>query len=104
MTWLKASLDSYGGLKAVPDINNIVKAQKTMTDSEAHNVLHPVSKNFSFQSRGLRLRKAYDVGPCKRFTPAHVCMRNGFGRPQGYRLELNPITARETATFRSRIL
>lgn len=42
-----------------------------MPDRKAHNVLHPTLKTLSFKSRGMRIRGAYDVGPGKRFTPAH---------------------------------
>ena len=58
--WLKANLDPL-----LPGINNIVKAMK-------HTMSGTLSlKTFSIKLRGLRVWKAYDVGPCNCFTPAH---------------------------------
>ena len=61
--------------------------------------------NFSFESGSLRVWKAYDVGPGKRFTPAQV---NGFGTPQGptdLRVEQPFSVPREEAgSFRSTTL
>ena len=50
----------------MPGINNIDKAQES-SQTMKHTMSEILSlKTFSFKSRGLRVWKAYDVGPGKR--------------------------------------
>ena len=56
----------------VQESSQIMK-KHTMSEIQSLN-------NFSFKSAGLRVWRAYDVGPGKCFTHAQV---NRFGTPQG---------------------
>ena len=76
---MKAAIDSYGGVKGCQAA--VVKVQESSQTMKKHTMSGIQSlNNFSFESGGLRVWKAYDVGPGKRFTPAQV---NGFGTPEG---------------------
>ena len=76
---MKTAIDSYGGVKAsqaavvkIQESNQTMKKHK-MTGNQALN-------NFTFESAGLRVWRAYNVGPGKLFTPTQV---KRFGLPQG---------------------
>ena len=76
---MKTAIDSYGGVKGchaavvkIQESNQTMKKQ-TMTGIQALN-------NFSFESAGLRVWRAYNMGPGKLFTPTQV-KRSGL--PQG---------------------
>ena len=76
---MKAAIDSYGGVKGCQAA--VVKVQESSQTMRKHTMSGIQSlNNFSFEAGGLRVWKAYDVGPGKRFTPAQV---NRFGTPQG---------------------
>lgn len=76
---MKAAIDSYGGVKGCQAA--VVKVQESSQTMKKHTMSGIQSlNNFSFESGGLRVWKAYDVGPGKRFTPAQL---NRFGTPQG---------------------
>jgi len=89
----------------VSGINNIVKTQES-----GQNLKHTMSgilslKFFSFKSGGLKVYKAYDMSPGKRFTPAHEEWI--WKTSRAYRLMRRAAlkcTARETATFTARSL
>ena len=68
---------SYGGLKGARYINNIVKTQESSQTMTKHTMSGIQSlNNFSFESGGLRVWRAYDVGPGKRFSsPSVYCER-----------------------------
>ncbi|CAH3192327.1 unnamed protein product [Porites evermanni] len=68
---MKTAIDSYGGVKGchaavvkIQESNQTMK-KHTMTGIQALN-------NFSFESAGLRVRRAYNVGPGKLFTATQV--------------------------------
>ena len=78
-TDIKTAIDSYGGVKGchaavvkIQESNQTMK-KHTMTGIQALN-------NFSFDLSGLRVWRAYNVGPGKLFTPTQV---KRFGLPQG---------------------
>ena len=76
---MKAAIDSYGGVKGCQAA--VVKVQESSQTMKKHTMSGIQSlNNFSFESGGLRVWRAYDVGPGKLFTPAQV---NRFGTPQG---------------------
>ena len=76
---MKAAIDSYGGVKGCQAA--VVKVQESSQTMKKHTMSGIQSlNNFSFEAGGLRVWKAYDVGPGKRFTPAQL---NRFGTPQG---------------------
>ena len=89
----------------LPGINNIVKSRES-SQTMKHTMSVVLSlKTFSIKLRGLRVWKAYDVGPGKCFTPTHdewIWKTSRAYRPMR-RAALN-CTARETATLRSRNL
>ena len=78
-TDIKTAIDSYGGVKGchaavvkIQESNQTMK-KHTMTGIQALN-------NFSFESAGLRVWRAYNVESGKLFTPTQV---KPFGLPQG---------------------
>jgi len=76
---MKAMIYSYGGVKGCQAA--VVKVQESSQTMKNHTMSGIQSlNNFSFESGGLRVWKAYNVGPGKRFTPAQV---NRFGTFQG---------------------
>ena len=76
---MKTAIESYGGVKgcyaAVVQIteSNQTMTKHTMTGMQAMN-------NFRFESTGLRVWRAYNVGPGKLFTNTQL---RGYGKPQG---------------------
>ena len=75
---MKAAIDSYGGVRGWHAA--VVKVQESSQTMKKHTMSGIQSlNNFSFESGSLRVWKAYDVGPGKRFTRAQV---NRFGTPQ----------------------
>ena len=68
---MKSAIDSYGGVKGCQSAEaRIQKSCQTMTK---HTVTGIQSlNNFSFKSTGLRLWKAYGVGPEKLITGAQL--------------------------------
>ena len=76
---MKAAIDSYGGVKGYQAA--VVKVQESKQTMTNHTMSGIQSiNNFSFESGSLRVRKAYNAGPGKRFTPTQV---KRFGNPQG---------------------
>ena len=76
---MKAAIDSYGGVKGCQAA--VVKIQESSQTMKKHTMSGiQALNNFSFESGGLRVWRAYNVGPGKSFTPAQV---KGFGTPQG---------------------
>ena len=76
---MKTAIDSYAGVKGchavdvkIQESNKIMK-KHTMTGIQALNI-------FSFESAGLRVWRAYNVGPGRLFTQTQV---KRFGFPQG---------------------
>jgi len=66
-TDMEAAIDSYGGIKGCQAA--VVKVQESSQTMKKHTMPGIQSlNNFSFESGGLRVWKAYDVGPGKRFT------------------------------------
>ena len=64
---MKAVIDPYGGVKGCQAA--VVKVQESSQTMTKHTMSGIQSlNNFSFESGGLRVWKAYDVGPGKRFT------------------------------------
>ena len=76
---MKAAIDSYGGVKGCQAA--VVKIQESSQTTKKHTMSGiQALNNFSFESGGLRVWRAYNVGPGKSFTPAQV---KGFRTPQG---------------------
>lgn len=76
---MKAAIDSYGGVKGCHAA--VVKIQESNQTMKKHTMSGiQALNNFSFEAGGLRVWRAYNVGPGKLFTPAQV---KRFGTPQG---------------------
>ncbi|XP_068707825.1 uncharacterized protein [Montipora foliosa] len=98
---MKAAIDSYGGVKGCQAA--VVKVQEYSHTMKKHTMSGiQALNNFSFESEGLRVWKAYNVGPGKLFSPVKV---KGFGTPQGPTdlcvLQPFSIPREETGAFRS---
>ena len=76
---MKTAIDSYGGVKACQAA--VVKIQESNQTMKKHKMTGiQALNNFTFESAGLRVWRAYNVGPGKLFTPTQV---KRFGLPQG---------------------
>ena len=76
---MKAAIDSYGGVKGCQAaVVNVQEHNQTMKKHKMSGI--QALNNFSFESEGLRVWKAYNVGPGKLFSSVQV---KGFGTPQG---------------------
>lgn len=76
---IKAAINSYGGVKGCQAA--VVKEQEHNHTMKKHTMSGiQALNNFSFESEGLRVWKAYNVGPGKLFSSVQV---KGFGTPQG---------------------
>ena len=76
---MKTAIDSYGGGKACQAA--VVKIQESNQTMKKHKMTGiQALNNFTFESAGLRVWRAYNVGPGKLFTPTQV---KRFGLPQG---------------------
>ena len=74
---MKAAIDSSGGVKAGQA--GVVKLQEHNHTMKEHTMSGiQALKNFSFESEGLRVWKAYNVDPGRLFSSV-----KGFGTPQG---------------------
>ena len=76
---MKAAIESYGGVKGCQAA--VVKAHESSQTMKKHTLTGiQALNNFRFESGGLRVWKAYDVGPGKYFPPDQLTR---FGTPQG---------------------
>jgi len=76
---MKAAIDSYGGVKGCH--SGVAKIQESCQTMTKHSMVGIQSlNNFSFESTGLRVWKAYGVGPGKFIS--HTQLKR-FGKPQG---------------------
>ena len=74
---MKAAIDSSGGVKGCQA--GVVKLQEHNQTMKKHTMSGiQVLKNFSFESEGLCVWKAYNVDPGRLFSSV-----KGFGTPQG---------------------
>ena len=74
---MKAAIDSSGGVKG--GLSAVVKLQEHNHSMKKHTMSGiQVLNNFSFDSEGLRVWKAFNVGPGRLFSSV-----KGFGTPQG---------------------
>ena len=68
---MKTAIDSYGGVKACQAA--VVKIQESNQTMKKHKMTGiQALNNFTFESAGLRVWRAYNVGPGKLFTPTQV--------------------------------
>ena len=75
---MKAAIDSYGGVKGCQAaVVNVQEHNQTMKKHKMSGI--QALNNFIFESEGLRVWKAYNVGPGKLFSSVQV---KGFGTPQ----------------------
>ena len=76
---MKAAIDSCGGVKGCHAA--VVKVQESNQTMKKHTMSGiQALTNFSFEDGGLRMWRAYNVGPGKLFTSTQV---KRFGTPQG---------------------
>lgn len=76
---MKAVINSYGGVEEGQEAAAKLQESRETMRKRTMARIQPLN-NCSFESSGLRVRKAYNVGPGSRSTPAQV---EGFGTPQG---------------------
>ena len=95
---MKSAIDSYGGVKGCQSaVARIQESCQTMTKHSMTGIQS--LNNFSFESTGLRVWKAYGVGPGKLITHAQL---KRFGTPQGPTRLIILITFNEPRLQRSR--
>jgi len=76
---MKTAIESYGGVKGC--FAAVVEIQESCQNMSKHTMTGVQAfTNFSFETTGLRVWKAYNIGPGKLFTESQL---KAFGTPQG---------------------